>query len=503
MTFSASNHSVQLLVLALLTSLSISSCTGSTVSQENTTSDTTETEIQTESAESEETSALPEMDWHGKQFRVLGYAHDRTQFSNFEIDADGETGEVVNDAIFRRNTKIEDTYNVEIVQILDSSDTNWSYATTKHIRATVLANEDLYDLAFAPVDKIGTLAREGMFYDLNTVEYIDFSRSWWNPEVNAALEVSNRLFFTNSDFSLRDKNRAYILVFNKELAKDYNLGDPFQLVEEGKWTIDVVRTWAETVAGDVNGNGSVDFDDRFGLGADSYNAFRALAAGCGIEILSNDNGVRELIMNSEKTINIIDKALAIFSTEYVGTTCEKWSGKVDFDFWSTSSKLFKEGRLLFVTAFPHSLKTYSAECVDDYGILPFGKYDEAQEKYYTLADPLGMLFGIPSTTPEPDFSGFMLEALSCEAQKTSLPAYYEITCKTKYTYDAQSAEMLDIAFGGIVFDPAMVYGIRGVSTLLYELPQKGTNDFVSRYQSIESKATTDLEKLVEDIESLD
>jgi len=491
----------RLLLIAMLASLTLSSCGGSETTTDTTASGSVDTT--TAAADTAETLDLPEKNWEGRKFRVLGYENaNRTQFSNFEIDSEGENGDVVNDAIFRRNTSIEDKYNVEIVQILDSSDANHGNATMNHIRQTTLAGEDLYDLAFASVSKIGPLAREGMFYDLNSVDHIDFSKSWWNPEVNEALEISGRLFFTNSDFTLRDKSRSYIMLYNKDMVEQYKLGDPFQLVRDGKWTIDVMTEWAKKVGNDVNGNGEVDFEDTFGIGTDSYNAFRTMAFGCGMEIIKNNGGTPELVMNSEKTIDIADKVFGIFLPDYVGTTCEVWNGKVDFDYWSTAINLFKQGRLLFVTTFPHTLKSYSADCVNDYGVLPFGKFDEKQEKHYTFADSMGMLMGIPSTTPDPDFSGFMLEALSHASQTTSLPAYYEISCKTKYTYDEDSAEMMDIIFDGIVFEPSMVYNISGVNNLLYEMAKGGTNDFASRYASVEAAAKEDIKKLIADFAAI-
>ena len=115
---------------------------------------------------------------------------------------------------------------------------------------------------------------------------------------------------------------------------------------------------------------------------------------------------------------------------------------------------------------------------------------------------MGMLMGIPSTTPDPDFSGFMLEALSHASQTTSLPAYYEISCKTKYTYDKDSAEMMDIIFDGIVFEPAMVYNISGINNLLYEMAKGGTNDFASRYASVEAAAKEDIKKLIADFAAI-
>ena len=324
----------RLLLIAMLASLTLSSCGGSETTTDTTAAESVDTT--TAAADTAETLDLPEKNWEGRKFRVLGYENaNRTKFSNFEIDSEGQNGDVVNDAIFRRNTKIEDTYNVEIVQILDASDTNHENATMAHIRQTTLAGEDLYDLAFASVSRIGTLAREGMFYDLNSVDHIDFTKSWWNSEVNSALEVSGRLFFTNSDFSLRDKSRSYIMTFNKAMVEKYELGDPFQLVRDGKWTLDVMTEWSKKVGNDVNGNGEPDYEDTFGTGFESYNTFRTFSFGAGLEILQNNGGSPALVMNNERTIDIIDKVFGLLTpNDYVGTTCELWNGKVTFDYWS-------------------------------------------------------------------------------------------------------------------------------------------------------------------------
>jgi len=100
--------------------------------------------------------------------------------------------------------------------------------------------------------------------------------------------------------------------------------------------------------------------------------------------------------------------------------------------------------------------------------------------------------------PEPEFAGFMLEALSYEATETSLNAYYEVACKTKYTYDPDSAEMLDLIFDGIRYEPAVVYKIRG-NDLISKNCQPRKNSFVTSFASTESAMLADLEKLMEDI----
>lgn len=111
---------------------------------------------------------------------------------------------------------------------------------------------------------------------------------------------------------------------------------------------------------------------------------------------------------------------------------------------------------------------------------------------------MAMLFAIPVTCSDPDFTGFMLEALSAASTDTTLEAYYEVSCKTKYTYDPDSAAMLDITFDGIRYEPAVIYSISGLSDIFTSLGSKQSTAFASTYASIEKSALADLDKLIED-----
>ena len=494
-------ESVSPLTMLLLCALILNSCGAGTASTDTTAAtDTVETTVPIDPAT---VCDLPEMDWGGEEFHVMGFENTtNTQFSTFEVWVESENGEVVNDAIYRRNVAIEDRYNVKIVEtkVSTPSDNN---ASIKEMRQLALAGDDLYDLSYVGSEIIGTAAREGLFYDLNEQDYIDFTKEWWNPEVNARMEVEGRLFFTNSDFTLRDKNRAYILAFNKRLVDEYKLDDYFDAVRKGTWTLDMMKEGCVAVANDVNGNGEVDPDDSFGITMDSYNGGWALATGGGVQTLANKDGSYEIVINNEHTIDVLDKVLSITAVDYLGSACDEWNCKdipeTWSSFWSFSSQTFYQGRALFATVFPHSLSGMSAKCVDDYGILPFPKYDESQENYINLADRYAMLVGIPSTTATPEFSAFMLEALSAEAHNTSLPAYIEVSCKTKYTYDENSAEMLDLIFGNLYYETSMIYGISGLKTIVYDVMKAKTNNFATKYASIETSALADLDKLVEDI----
>lgn len=482
---------VRFLALTLFGSILLTACGDSALTPE-----TTVPADSGSTAPAAETSAvcnLPDTDWGGREFRVL--AEESTtypQFSNFEIYAESENGDLVNDAVYRRNTTIEDKYNVKITQHLV---TNATFPNSvEELNKAVLSGDDLYDLAFCELRYIGVPAQDGYFYDLNQVEYIDFEKSWWNADVNEHLEINENLYFTTSDFSLRDKNRVYIMIYNRDMAEEYQLGDAVQLVRDGKWTIGEMQEWTKAVSHDVDSDGAMSLDDTYGIGFDSPYGFSALLYGMDNRILrTNAVGKPELSLNNEHMINSIDRAFAVANPP-TGVYCNDFFGKLEYDFNQVVGNLFNNGQILFATSFPHSLASKSANCVFDYGVLPFPKYDEAQKSYLTMSDVYSMLFGIPITTPDPDFAGFMLEALSY-GSKDVLYNYYEITCKIKHTYDEASAEMLDIIFDGIVYDIGLIYDIGMKPLIGSTLANAKENIFASEYAKLEPKAQTMLDKI--------
>jgi hypothetical protein len=157
-------------------------------------------DTQTDTAQAENCS-IPDIDWDGREFNVLGYGKENfndMMIQNFEIFAEAETGIGVNDAVYRRNKNIEEMYNVKITQTLN--DDNGYFFDPEHIRLISHAQENKFDLVFCGIQTIGLLAREGFFYDLNKVDYMDFTKNYWYPEANKLLSYNNQLFFSQVIF---------------------------------------------------------------------------------------------------------------------------------------------------------------------------------------------------------------------------------------------------------------------------------------------------------------
>lgn len=480
----------RILVLLLAAMTVLPACGNSNTP--DTTDTTANADTETVETETKLTTALPDTDWEGREFRVLGQtdADGYAQFSTHEIDAEELTGDALNDAVFNRNTIIEDRYNVVIVANEES------HRAPDTLTKLVAAGEDLYHTTFVMQQQVGSLVLKGNLQEMTDLPYIDYSMPWWNEDVNEQLSVANKLYFTTSDFSLSDKQRVNVLMYNTDMITDFGLPNPIELIREGTWDIDTMTEWCEVVGADLDGDGKLTDKDRYGLTMDSYNAFKVFTYAAGGRIIDKDPDDLPIItMNSEAMLNAIDKVVALTCKDHA-LFCNDFEGKVDYSYWSVASNVFQAGHALFFNGFTHSLATNSDSEIN-YNVIPYPKLNAAQEKYYTLSDLFAMFFAIPITCAENDFAAFMLEALSYESTDTTLYTYYDISCKRKYMYDETGAEMLDLIFSGIVYDQALIYSWGELNNILADnIPKKKENVFSSTYASKEKAALAALDKTI-------
>ena len=79
----------------------------------------------------------------------------------------------------------------------------------------------------------------------------------------------------------------------------------------------------------------------------------------------------------------------------------------------------------------------------DFGILPFPKNDESQDKYYTRVID-GWINCVPNYASDLERTSIIMEALAVESKNYTVPAYYEVALRTKHARDDESLDMLDI-----------------------------------------------------------
>ncbi len=164
-------------LLSLLLTLSVVSCSGhNPESRENEPAEGVavpsleEIAAETE-AEMSDIDLLPEADYEGYTFNILSTNPDCLWGYMVSLYAEEETGEPLNDFVFRRNTSVEDRYDIKIANSAELDST----PTSNLAKTTVQAGDDVYSIMCYGVKWQLVDAQSGCFINLHKVDSIDFA----------------------------------------------------------------------------------------------------------------------------------------------------------------------------------------------------------------------------------------------------------------------------------------------------------------------------------------
>ncbi|MBE6613127.1 MAG: hypothetical protein E7632_11610 [Ruminococcaceae bacterium] len=501
------NFSKSVLALILAQLILLASC-GQEASSDDTTATTGSVTGESTDAVAEQPHYLTlEADFGGKTFTMLGVASkEHPFFQNFEIYVEEENGDVVNDAVFQRNQIIEEKYNVTIKQdLVETPNAANNTAIFKRIQTEIMTNDKTFDAFFIPSRDAALVMQSDYCANLLDIDSIDMTESYWNQVMAEALTINDELLLASSDFSLVDKKRTYIVSYNRELLSTLSDADLPDMVREGTWTFDNFNKLASLASRDLDGNGEYDWKDQWGIGMGAQNDVALFYAAMGGRVVEADkDGTPIIVADNERNTNIAE----IIYRAFMETQTTAFNAKQNrVQTWigsgcpvaaptSVASYLFQNGRSLFSCAVVQSLPSYSDVEGLDYGIVPFPKYDEQQKDYYTLFETWGaLLMGIPVTSDDPEFPGFMLEVLSGYSTDTSYKAYVETASKIKYIYDEDSAEMLDIVYKGLMVDVGVMYNFGGIFNPIADLMLAPSFNYASRYAAIKDAAQAAMDEV--------
>lgn len=104
-----------------------------------------------------------------------------------------------------------------------------------------------------------------------------------------------------------------ILLFSKQLRSSFGLNDPYELVKSGAWTFDKYLEMATAVTGDLNGDGKMDGEDRYGTLGDAKFAGYSLFMTTGVKSVTKDADNMPVfsINTDEKFINMWSEVLRL------------------------------------------------------------------------------------------------------------------------------------------------------------------------------------------------
>jgi len=455
------------LCLACLMMLSAIACGKAQDAQQSDTTTTTASDAAaspTDTATTEATEAttkyiddLPEdLNYEGKTVTFLY----REEIAG-EFWTDGLSGDIANDAIYESILEVEDRLGINIETVLRKGHTtNVRTEYMDHIDNQILAGEPAYDWVDQMIGKAPTRMQTGNFLNILNLANIDLSKPWYIPNMEETAAINDRLYFISGDASLGYLKCAFCYYYNKDVGEKYNVENLEDVVRAGKWTIEKVQQLAAQTSADLNNDGKWTTDDQLGFVCHDNNHFRGYTSSMKMSLFTvQADGSQKYTFGGDR-----DHAAISALSELQNNT----AGVYYFDGSSaTASKLaeyqqvadkFSGGSVFIITAEMGNVVDCGYHSMEDtYGVLPYPKFDEEQENYYTNSRSTHNAFMMPTTCVDPEMAAAVMEALSATKYQKVFPAYYEVVLKTKYSADTETSEIFDIIHDSMVLEFGLIY----------------------------------------------
>ena len=473
-----------------------------TTAQQETSQTAESTDASADESETEDERIKPNIpesaDFGGDDITFLHWynpAWTETVRQSRDIYAEGITGEAINDAVYNRNVKIEDAYKVKIaLQLEQSTD------IAAMVGQQVTAGDSTYDVVYQLLSAAPALIQKSYFHNLFNVPNIDLEKPWWDQNSISSLSTMGILPLVSTSINVNDKDATAALAFNKTIAENNQLEDLYTLVREGKWTYDKLSEMAEATYNDSNGDGTMTPDDVYGF-LGGRDVIDSLYHGSGSQFITkNENDEFVFTFGTERDVDVISKGIDIVNSVWYFNH-HAWKDQSDILY----RQIFETGHGLFFWMRLDDVTNMRAGDAD-FGIIPIPKYEEAQDKYYSLVSQHTTgLMSIPITCAGDELSmvGMVLEALAAESHYTLIPEYIETSLKTKNSRDAESADMLDIILGNRVFDPMNVYSFANFGDAIMDAADANNKDMASLIKSKEKLVNKSIEKVLKAVSAVE
>lgn len=498
-----------LLVLCLMCALVLTACDDQKAEETSTVSQETSTNPY-QDANGKYVGSHSGTDYDGETITFLTCSVNATYESEilYNVYEDGlqqTIPEVLNDNLKLRADYVEETLGVKIEEekVLDTSRPGGGMCT--HIREGNLSATEDYQIVVPCLYDGATLAVEGHLYNLlgKGFESLQIGAPWWNQEFNNNMTYGGQLYFTIGDLGTVNKGATAALYFNLDLWEKNGLsekygGTPYDLVRDGKWTVDIVFEAATTIGSDDDNSGVIDYKDTFGWGGqldDMWSIFYA----SGEKIAQADSdGYPAITIYNERSAKLMEKLQEFVQDKEHYISANDYFGIVT---WPSVlvEEGFTDGRALFYNASVGTVINLGV-MEQRFGMVPVPKAEETQEDYYSLVNPwTSTCFAIPTCVVGEKLTMAIdvLNVMGAESLNTVAPNYQEILEYMKIR-DDESADMLNnYILPNRGCDVGMVYKWGNLDTLLHDMASANVGTFASNFEAKKTAAETALEETVE------
>lgn len=415
-------------------------------------------------------------------------------FNDFKYNETEPT--VLDNAVQQKNMACEEMFDVVIDYVEDFSASTGGFSK---MRQEKTAGTVGYHLSFMPGQQVSNMAYTGLLYDLNHISTLDMKNEWWDQNANKELSVCNNLYFTTGDISVWDDMQQFCVSFSKELFRErgYNTADLYKLVMDGKFTYETVYGYAKDVSEDMDGNEVMDMNDRYGILTWDDSIYGVMSS-TGSKIVSKDKDTDLLTLTltgDEAVYNTLTRYTEMIAE--MGINYQRYTNG-----GALGASMFTEARAMFFFGRLSSLQNWR-DMDTDYGILPYPKIDENQDRYYTITSGYHTTYFCTLALDEDiEMRGEIAEGLAYLSMTYMTPAYHERTLVGTLVRDDESLEVLPLLAANRIYDygyiaqPGKING-----QLIYTFRDMKTN-YMSSIEKYKTIANRDITKINGEFEKL-
>lgn len=434
------------LLLAGLLAVSAVSCSRGEI-EETTEKQTTAAVTEAETEDPRYTCDLPkDLSFEGQTVNMILPA---AQVHMDEFICESLGGGVVADAVYERNIAVEnmlgltlDFYEGHVIEEVD-----------RDIKSGTAEFELVANYTFQAC----VPAIEGLYLNLSAFENIDTSKLYWNQGYNemSTFTDDNIQYLASGPMAITMFRYAFLTLYNRTLFEDHKIGDLFQTVKNGQWTLDYQYSLLKDHYVDADGDGAVSDGDFYGFVTGDTISVDPYMVTSDIHMIIRDPSTGDLTFNGEgvsRISDLCDKLQIIYNDQ----STYAYKSMDDIIVSDCVIDHFTAGKALMATTLFYKMEmSYEDLGAMAYGIAPIPKYDAHQENYHSYVQAEVTSFGISAGIGDPDRQekcAAALEALAYHSNLLVRPAYYETVLSERYMQDPESVDMLDLIFDTLDFD---------------------------------------------------
>lgn len=420
-------------------------------------------------------------DFEGYEFSVL------TRGSGMWTSNDicGEmTGNVIDQAVYRRNQKLCNQYNFVIKE---KKDPNWLDTA----RTLCDSDSNTYNMFSFRMNDMPELGQKGYLMNLNEVNGLNLDAPYYNQTTRRDGSFFNYLFFLTGDLIYMDDMALECVLFNSAMARDLDLFEEksiYQTVLDGEWTFEAFENACKTATYDKNGDGTMTREDNWGFCMQNANLLMMNAA-MGNHLLEKNDEDVFVLNRSEKVVNDLESIMRLLNAGYSSGTN-----------WDQS--LFTNGNQLFDLNEVSSLPRMSATDIE-FGVVPYPKKDTQQKEYYSFITTYGSnCITICSSVKDLELTANIIELLSYESMQTVTPTLSEYLLGGRVINHAEDAQMLLEVQKNPVYELCYLWSTGSLYSTLIALNAAHGGGIASALETSEGAVAASVERKLERLKLL-